>query len=76
MVVGAARREGEPRIGPSREQVRVHLELLVHLVNRGDVHDMQADGDFERLAVVGRRLQDQIGRDAGWSLCGVDRRWR
>jgi len=64
MVVGTARREGEPRVGPSRKQVRVHIELLVHFIDRGDVQDAQADRDVDRPAVFTWRMQQRIDRDA------------
>ena len=64
----------EAWVFPSLEQIRVELKLLADFVDRGDIYDMQANHDLERLAIVRRRLQDRIGRDAGRDLHRASRR--
>src|ERR1019366_10609444 len=56
LVVRSPRGIGEPRIDPSRKQVPVEPKLLADFVDRGDVDDVQADHDVDRLAVFTTRL--------------------
>ena len=76
LVLRPLRTVGEALVHPSLEHIRVDLKLLADFVDRGEIDDVQADRDVERLAVVRRRLQDRIGRDASRSLRRARRRRR
>src|SRR6202041_2953975 len=66
LVLRPFRRVCEPLVHPSLEHVRVQLKLLADFVDRGEIYDVQADRDVERLAVLKGRLKDRIGCDARW----------
>ena len=53
MQVGqAGRRKRPPRINPVQHQVAIDLELLFDLVDGGEVDDVDADRDCDRLPAV------------------------
>jgi hypothetical protein len=67
MQVGqAGGRKRQPRINPVQHQVAIDLELLFNLVDGGEVDNVDADRDCDRLPALQWRGLQLLGGPAGW----------